>query len=233
MHKQCKVKKNDQRGHIVFQEQETTVYFRSKAVILSNGGQQDMYPLIFKDFPFLADQKDKIVLAGNFLKKDGFISTMQRITENKLRNIVIVGGSHSGFSSAWIMLHGPATYNRNNSMNSHNLTQVPDAPLKSIPNCMDCCTCNDNKKKGNSKCSCLCKCFGYFQYKDWEFDYDFDLPKHFEKANIKILYRDKIRVFYGTVTQAKQAGYTEFSESVFRNPNGFVYSYSGLRGDAK
>ena len=47
------------------------------------------------------------------------------------------------------------------------------------------------------------------------------------------MYRDKIKVFYGTVTQAKIDGYTEFSENIFQNKNGFVYSYTGLRGDAK
>lgn len=40
-------------------------------------------------------------------------------------------------------------------------------------------------------------------------------------------------MFYGTVTQAKKAGYKDFSEHVFSKPNGFVYSYTGLRGDAK
>ena len=34
------------------------------------------------------------------------------------KNIVIIGGSHSGFSAAWLMLNGPATYNRNNSLGS-------------------------------------------------------------------------------------------------------------------
>ena len=38
---------------------------------------------------------------------------MRRIKENKIKNIVIVGGSHSGFSAAWMMLNGPATYCRN------------------------------------------------------------------------------------------------------------------------
>ena len=35
------------------------------------------------------------------------------------------------------------------------------------------------------------------------------------------------------MTQAKNDGYTEFSEQIFSNKNGFVYSYTGLRGDAK
>ena len=40
-------------------------------------------------------------------------------------------------------------------------------------------------------------------------------------------------MFYGTVKQAEQAGYKEFSETIFSNKNGYVYSYTGLRGDAK
>jgi hypothetical protein len=29
---------------------------------------------------------------------------------------VIIGGSHSGFSAAWLLLNGPATFNSNNSI---------------------------------------------------------------------------------------------------------------------
>lgn len=35
------------------------------------------------------------------------------------------------------------------------------------------------------------------------------------------------------MAQANQAGYKEFSETVFSKKNGYVYSYTGLRGDAK
>lgn len=41
---------------------------------------------------------------------------MEKINSNKYKNIVIVGGSHSGFSAAWLMLNGPATYKRMNSL---------------------------------------------------------------------------------------------------------------------
>ena len=79
----------------------------------------------------------------------------------------------------------------------------------------------------------MCKCLGYFQYKDWDFNYETDLPSEWADGSIKILYRDRIKVFYSTVGQAKQAGYTEFSETVFSDNFGFLYSYTGLRGDAK
>lgn len=59
------------------------------------------------------------------------------------------------------------------------------------------------------------------------------LPKHFEVGSIKILYRDKIRVFYPTVTQAKQDGYTDFNDKIFSRKDGYLYSYTGLRGNAK
>jgi len=101
---------------------------------------------------------------------------MQRIKENKYKNIVIVGGSHSGFSSAWMILNGPASYCRNNSINSTKHTQFPIAPMKQLSNCDECCTCTEAKKKKEPKCGCQCKCLGYFNYKDWDFDYENDLP---------------------------------------------------------
>jgi hypothetical protein len=97
------------------------------------------------------------------------------------------------------MLYGPASFNKNNSINSKKYSSMPDAPLKASENCQDCCSCPEAKKKKDPKCSCLCKCFGFFSYKDWAVDYENDLPKHFENGSIKILYRDRIRVFYGTV----------------------------------
>jgi hypothetical protein len=85
---------------------------------------------------------------------------------------------------------------------------------------------------GPISCTCSCKCFGEFKLEDWDFDYSL-LPSHFSKANIKILYRDKIRVFYSTVAAAKQDGFTDFNPKLFSRPNGYLYSYTGLRGDAK
>jgi predicted NAD/FAD-binding protein len=33
---------------------------------------------------------------------------VEKINREKIKKIVIVGGSHSGFSAAWILLNGPA-----------------------------------------------------------------------------------------------------------------------------
>ena len=56
------------------------------------------------------------MLADNFLKRDTYLETMKKINKEKLKNIVIIGASHSGISAAWLMLNGPATYARNNSL---------------------------------------------------------------------------------------------------------------------
>ena len=43
----------------------------------------------------------------------------------------------------------------------------------------------------------------------------------------------KIRVFYAKVATAIQEGYNQFKDYQFTNKNGFLYSFTGLRGDAK
>jgi hypothetical protein len=64
-----------------------------------------------KQFPSIS--KERYIIADQFLRRDHFKSIMSRIKEQKLKKIVIIGGSHSGFSSAWMLLNGPATYNKN------------------------------------------------------------------------------------------------------------------------
>ena len=55
-------------------------------------------------------------------------------------------------------------------------------------------------------CTCVCKCFGYFKYDEWpnldmEGDDKLVLPE-FGPGDIKILYRDRIKVFFKTTKAA-------------------------------
>ena len=163
-----------------------------------------MPPAFYKQwFPFLKDRMDRVLVSGEFMSRDIYKKTMAMIKEQKPKRIVIIGASHSGFSCAWLLLFGPATWRRNNAIARSGQAvagnRFPDAALKSNPNCGECCGCSEAKKQKNPKCDCMCKCWGYFKYEDWDFDHDKDLPTHFGPASIKILYRDKVRVFYGTV----------------------------------
>jgi hypothetical protein len=56
------------------------------------------------------------------------------------------------------------------------------------------------------------------------------LPKNIE---IKIIYRDKIKVFYSTVNAARADGYKDYSSRLFSRNDGYLYSFTGLRGNAK
>lgn len=84
----------------------------------------------------------------------------------------------------------------------------------------------------------MCKCLGYFKYDEWpNLDSSvnpLELPK-FGEADIKILYRDRIKVFFKSAKEAYDAGYTDFDikERQHKKKDGYVYSFTGLRGDAK
>lgn len=110
----CVIKRNG--GNIKFLEQEVTVTFRSKAIVLSNGGVMGLPETQLKQW-FPSVPKEKYILADHFLRRDYYRSILNRIKEQKLKKIVIVGGSHSGFSCAWLLFNGPATYSRNLSIN--------------------------------------------------------------------------------------------------------------------
>lgn len=47
------------------------------------------------------------------------------------------------------------------------------------------------------------------------------------------MYKDRIKVFYNKVSQAVEDGYNDYKHHCFKNKNGYLYSFTGLRGDAK
>lgn len=83
---------------------EFKLNFKSKAVVMSTGGKPSIPRDIFNSIP-----SDKLITADYFLRKDGFEAFISTLVSNPAkRNIVIIGGSHSGFSAAWVLLNGPA-----------------------------------------------------------------------------------------------------------------------------
>jgi hypothetical protein len=68
--------------------------FRSRAVVISNGAKPSIPKEIFGGVP-----KDKLITADFFLKRNGYDSFVSTLHKNPTkRKIVIIGGSHSGFS---------------------------------------------------------------------------------------------------------------------------------------
>lgn len=79
--------------------------FRSKSVVIANGAQQSIDPNLSI---FFSHQTHKIVTSDAFLRKETFINRVSKL--NAGSKIVIIGGSHSGFSCAWLLLNGSAAH---------------------------------------------------------------------------------------------------------------------------
>ncbi len=75
----CIIKRNQQGNNLRISEQEITVTFRSKAIILSNGGAQSLPDTQLRQFPSVP--KERYVLADHFLRRDYFKSIITRIKE--------------------------------------------------------------------------------------------------------------------------------------------------------
>ena len=78
-----KVKMND--GMVMYVTKETeTMFFRSKSVVIANGGEQVLHPQFFNWFPKMAEteeSKARVITSDYFLKKDGFISTIRKLSQ--------------------------------------------------------------------------------------------------------------------------------------------------------
>jgi hypothetical protein len=82
-------------------------------LVISNGGVQGLHPDLFNWFPKL--DPAKVVSSDEFLRSWVYLQRIKELKQKKTRKIVIIGGSHSGFSCAWMLLNGPATYYNNNA----------------------------------------------------------------------------------------------------------------------
>lgn len=234
----------DNGTKLFVQKEAEIIYFRSKSVILANGGQQILHPEFFNWFPDKRGQEHKVITSDYFLKRVGFLETMKKlaIPQPKKKKVVIVGGSHSGFSCAWLLLNGASSFEI--SMKQHgNDGQSKPYPLhaykKYVQNCQSCCKCLNAVKTSLNKqphsCKiCVCKCFGYFQFQDWKARELLE-PLDFENGieSVSIIHREDIKVFYKRVQDAEADNYKNFKKTDFQNQNGYLYSFTGLRGDAK
>jgi len=102
----------------VFSTKEELITFRCKAVVMSQGAKPS-FPAGFYSSMFPDLNREKVVLGDLFFKREVFKQRIQQLRavsakENRKLNIVIIGGSHSGFSAAWMLMNGPATYKSNN-----------------------------------------------------------------------------------------------------------------------
>jgi hypothetical protein len=204
--KAVKIYNNEEFGVLIKDEEkniETTV--KARCVVMASGGRQAVRSQLYSDIVKHKGESN-VYLSDYVLQKPGYANMYENIVPNMKKKIVIIGGSHSAFSCAWIILNSPSSY--------HNIKIGEDLAPKTDGVCQD-----------------DCKCFGSVGDRNWHLSG----RSISEQVNveIKMLYRDHIRVFYASEQDAVNDGYTCYDKRQALSKHGKVYPFIGIRGDAK
>jgi len=140
---------SDNNNNLENTEKNNNIIIKAKSLIIATGGKQDeLNPYYSKIVDFKGS--NNVFRSDFLLKEDGyekmfksFLNSYIPISINininnaknndfniKKKKIVIIGGSHSGFSCAWILLNDPSTYK--------NIKLGTDYKPKFNPNCAEC-----------------------------------------------------------------------------------------------
>eukprot|EP00943_MAST-04B_sp_MAST-4B-sp1_P002374 g2374.t1 len=127
--------------------------------------------------------------------------------------VCIVGGSHSAFSSAWLLLNGPAHGADNEEGRSN--TRSSNTPLINL------------KWQKSIK---LAQSMGQTLRSPSEFPVG---TWGFRRNDIMILHRSRIKVHFSSEQEARNVGYHYLPEEAQGTWRKSIYPFGGLRGDAK
>jgi hypothetical protein len=157
---------SDGTVHACIEQDGQLCYVRAATAVMALGGVQNTAWDTVEVVPGLAlDRWQQKIMTSDFLLARGGIHQAQRLLAQAKHSpqVVILGGAHSAFSTAWRLLH--------------HLPRVP-----------------------------------------------------FGEASIRILHRDKLKIFYLTRQAAIDEGY-QFTEDDVCPATGRVFRLAGLRGD--
>ena len=195
----------------------------AKDVLFATGGRQEV--------PTWTNTSHQAkVLTSDFVCTDPGIQEMKRRIKKNLRiggkgKVVIVGGSHSAFSAAWMCL---------NRMNGGNTAaavvpvagstatgvtemevagaEVTSSSVEETNNAVDVAAAAAPSSQASTASSSSCV-----------------LPPN--TPSVFILHRSFVKVFYSTKREAELDGYTD--TGVINKTTGQIHPFGGLRGDAK
>ena len=220
---------------------------KTRILIMANGGKSYINQKNIKELNKIVKTSD-FYTSDNVLQENGYNKLINNLNTKKDKRVVIIGGGHSAFSSALIILNGPSNYKhigkeyilKKNSCENCSLCNFNcylETPTNSIieGNSITSQKLKPNTSLGNKNCTN--ECFGKVVYKNWKNDkqeYSKSLKNSLkENVEILILFRKHIRVYYHSEEEAHLDGYNEFEKSKAINKSGNVYPFIGIRGDAK
>jgi hypothetical protein len=213
-----------------FQTSSSSLIIKTKFLVLASGAKQKFDQKIKTELLNLVNQKD-FYHSDYLLQENGYLNILNNLNNKEKsyisKKIVIIGGSHSAFSCAWLLLNGPA--------------EIPSHLMRSyLSNNSE----TSYKPKINSKCK-NCQnsncCFGNSELNKWKSNFTLggsnknknNFQNSLNDIEIFILYRDHIKVYYHSEKEALNDGYSAFDPKRSVNKNGNVYPFIGIRGDAK
>jgi lysine/ornithine N-monooxygenase len=212
--KAIKLLKTDEFS-ISLSNSNTSYNIKTKALILATGGRQKLSNKTTQEIKSLIGYKN-FFLSDHVLQEQGFKSLTYTLFSKVKKRVIIIGGSHSGFSCSWMLLNQPSNYKNILIDDIH-----PEYQAKFNKECPNC-----------SESFC---CFGKVKDKNWDITQDDKAQFQFinSEVEILILYKDHIKVHYSSEQDAINDNYTVYEKKNAVNKNGNVYPFIGLRGDAK
>jgi IS1 family transposase len=184
---------------------DTHTLIKAKAIVFATGGKQILDQKQISEINTTLDPND-FYHSDFVLQEKGYQSIIERLSAKKRKKVIIVGGSHSAFSCAWILLNEPADYYKFDSTTFYK-----------AKTCYSC-----------RKCSKQFCCFGEVKNRNWRFT---KMP--LDDIEIEILYKDHVKVYYHSEKDAQNDGYNVYDPKKACNKNGNIYPFIGIRGDAK
>ena len=195
----------------------------AKDVLFATGGRQEV--------PTWTNSSHQAkVLTSDFVCTDPGIQEMKRRIKKNLRNggkgkVVIVGGSHSAFSAAWICLN---KMNNNNTTTSAapaaNFTTTGAGATEVEIAAIDVASSSMEEKNGAIGVAAVPS-----SQASTTSSSSYVLPPN--TPSVFILHRSFVKVFYSTKREAELDGYTDIG--VINKTTGQIHPFGGLRGDAK
>jgi len=240
--KSIKMLKKDEIILNVTRNENENISIKTKYLVMATGGKPRIPKNIDKILITMKDPND-FYFSNNILQEFGYRDLIEKLKgkSNIKRKIVIIGGSHSGFSSAWILLNGASEYTLSNNYGNYKPGMRKE--------CEECKRYPFNEGKELEQKECIC--YGRVSNKKWGYTSNLnniveDVNNINKKENnecetndlqdssieIYILYRDQIRVFYTNEESAKSDNYNKYSKTDM-NRKGNIFPFIGLRADAK
>ena len=183
---------------------------KAKTIVLASGGKQKFTQKVTTEI-LKYKTHSEFLHSDYVLQEEGYNNLISTLNLKPKKKVVIIGGSHSGFSCAWLLINKPANYKE---IMTNNIS--------------------DYKPKYNIFCNNNCRdngcCFGKVNDRNWNKIKNLDIN---DKIEVTILYKSHIKVYYSNEKEALNDGYNVYNPKDAVNKNGNVYPFVGIRGDAK